>query len=281
LSQINFVITAILCISQAFTLQLFLGKNLKTMEDSFRKFYERTSDLGQSELVLCLKPYFQTILNLQCTRLDLTSDSQLSGEVMIEEEFFEEIDKSGNIVLKIVFYLLKANLAETFENFKLAFSLYELIEKSLQCISLSYGILPWWGSAGHANYRMFLLSGRRIHLRKARMYKKRLEKIVHLGCQNACSSVAYLHVTEAAVCGVSMSDIELISLVTRSLTTASDFRHVKLEACIYEEAGFACWRRGLISNAKQCFQQALHIQENLGAFAKHHWLSEAINGLYI
>jgi hypothetical protein len=171
-------------------LQLFLGGNLKAIEESLRKFYDRTSEIGQNDLVLCLKPYFQTILNLQSTQGDLNSLCQLNGEVMLEEDFLFEVDKAGNTVLKMVAYLLKADLADTFENFTLATSLYELIEKTGRCIRLSYGILPWWGSAGHAYYRMFHLSGRQTHLRKARMYRKRLEKAIVLGCQNACPSVA-------------------------------------------------------------------------------------------
>jgi hypothetical protein len=110
-------------------LQLFLGENLKTIEESFRRFYDRTSEIGQNELVMCLKPYFQTILNLQSTQGDWTSICQLNGEVMLEEEFFYDVDKAGNAVLKVVTILLKAFLADIFENFTLATSLYEVIEK--------------------------------------------------------------------------------------------------------------------------------------------------------
>jgi hypothetical protein len=109
------------------------------------------------------------------------------------------------------------------------------------------------------------------------MYKKRLEKAVVLGCQNACPSVAYLQATEAAVCGGSKSDSELLALLAQRILTVSNFQNVRLEACIHEEAGYACWQRGLTSEAKQHFQQALHIQEKMGALAKYNWLSNTIN----
>jgi hypothetical protein len=224
-------------------------------------------------MILCLKPYFQTILNQQMVFLDWNNIAVFNGEAMEEEDFLREVEQAGNPVLKVVTYLLKAELAEKFENFQLAESLYSFIEMSSRSIRFTHGVIPWWGSAGHAYYRMFLFSGKRFHLSKARMYRQRLEKVLALGCQNAASSVAYLRATEASVCGL-VSDSELLAIFTKESFVISSFPHVKMEASFHEEAGFACLRRGLQYEAQQYLEKAMHIYEELAAFAKYHWLRE-------
>jgi hypothetical protein len=261
------------CISQAFSLQLFLGANLRDTEASFRNFYDRTIEIGQKSMILCLKPYFQSILNQQTVILDWNNIAVLSGEVMEEEEYLSEVDEAANPVLKVVTYLLKAELAEKFGKLPLAEFLYSFIEKSGRSICFSHAVVPWWGSAGHAYYRIFLASGKRLHLRKARIYKKRLEKLLDIGCKNAASSVAYLRATEASVCGL-VGDSELLKILTQECQVITASSHIKMEASVHEEAGFACLRRGLQYEAQQYLKRALSIYEQLGAFAKYHWLRE-------
>jgi hypothetical protein len=256
-------------------MQLFLFSNLKALEESFRSFYYRTRDIGQNAMILWLKPYLQSILNQQNHEGDWNSIAILNGEIMKEKEFLKEVDEAGNPVLKVVTYLLKAELAEKFENFRLAEMLYALIERTGRSIRFSHGVVLWWGSAGHAYYRMYLLNKKRIHLRKARMYRSRLEKLVSLGCQNASSSVAYLYATDASVHD-SVSDSELLTMFSQDITVVSKFCHTKMEASIHEETGFACLRRGLQSEARQFFQSSMQIHKTLGALAKYHWLQEKL-----
>jgi hypothetical protein len=256
-------------------MQLFLGSNLKALEESFRSFYDRTREIGQNAMILWLKPYLQSILNQQNFEGDWNSIAILTGEIMTEDDFLKEVEQVGNPVLKVVTYLLKAELAEKFENFSLAETLYALIERIGRSIRFSHGVVPWWGSAGHAYYRMYLLYKKRTHIRKARMYKSRLEKLVSLGCQNASSSVAYLHTTDASVHGT-VSNSELLTIFSKDMAKVSKFGHSKMEASIYEEAGFACLRRGLESEAHAFFQSSLQIHEKLGALAKYRWLQEKV-----
>jgi hypothetical protein len=263
------------CISQAFALQLFLGTNLKTIEESFRAFYDRTLEIRQNTMVFCLKPYLQAILNHQIVRHDWNNVSLLSGEIMIEEDFLREIDEAGHPTLKVITYLLKAELSDAFENFESAESLYRSIEQLGRLIRLTYGIVPWWGYASHTYYRMFLLTGMQAQFRMARMYRRRLEKLLSQGCQNAASSVAYLHATEASVCG-RVSDTKLLDIFSSNILIVCNFGNVKIEARINEEAGFACLRRGLKCEAQKYFQQALCIHERIGSLAKYHWLREKV-----
>jgi hypothetical protein len=257
-------------------LQLFLGTNLKSIEESFRTFYDRTLEIRQNTMVLSLKPYFQAILNHQTIRCDWSYVHLLTGEIMIEEEFLRDVDEAGHPLLKVVTHLLKAELAESFGYFETAEMLYASVEQSAKSIRYSYGVVPWWVYAGHSYYRMFLLSGKRAHLRIARMYRRRLEKLLALGCQGATSSVSYLHATEASVNG-RISDSTLLDIVSREVSIVCNLGNINIEAKINEEAGFACLRRGLKCEAQQFFNEALCIYEKIGALAKYHWLREKVS----
>jgi hypothetical protein len=126
-------------------MQLFLGKNLRALEESFRNLVDRTSTLGQKAMILSLKPYLQTILNQQSIASNWDNITLLTGEIMNEVMYLSELDKSGNQSLKVLTYMVKAELAEKFEYFDVAEPLYEWIEKNGRSIRVSHGILPLCG----------------------------------------------------------------------------------------------------------------------------------------
>jgi hypothetical protein len=65
-------------------MQLFLGKNLKILEESFRNLLERTAAIGQKAMIFSLKPYLQTILKQQSIPSNWDDITILTGEIMDE-----------------------------------------------------------------------------------------------------------------------------------------------------------------------------------------------------
>jgi hypothetical protein len=256
-------------------MQLFLGKNLKTLEESFRNLLERTAAIGQKAMIFSLKPYLQTILKQQSIPSKWDDITLLTGEIMNEDAYLNELDKSGNQSLKVLTYMVKAELAEKFEYFHVAKPLYAWIEKNGRSIRLSHGILPLWGCAGHVYYRLYLESQQRRFLCKARLYRKRLKNILDGGCMNAASSLAFLDALDVAMRKTAKNP-DLLTVFSRSLDIISEFHHVKMKATFHEEAGYACMRRGLKSEAESHFQNAMEIYQTLGARAKYQWLKEKL-----
>jgi hypothetical protein len=256
-------------------MQLFLGTNLRTLEESFRNLLERTTATGQKVVILSLTPYLQTIIKQQSIPSNWDDITLLTGEIMNEADYLRELEVSGNQSFKVMIYIVKAELAEKFEYFEVAEPLYVWIEKNGRSIHLSHGLLPLWGCAGHVYYRLFLKFQKRKYLCKTRMYRRRLQKVLNGGCMNAASSVAFLDALDVSVRGAAKSS-EVLEVFDRSLDIISGFHHVKMKATFHEEAGYACMRHDLKSEAENHFQNALQIHESLGARAKYQWLVEKL-----
>jgi hypothetical protein len=111
-------------------MQLFLGKNLKILEESFRNLLERTAVIGQKAMIFSLKPYLQTILKQESIPSNWDDITILTGEIMDETDYLDELEKSGNQSLKVLIYMVKAELAEKFEYFDVVEPLYSWIEKN-------------------------------------------------------------------------------------------------------------------------------------------------------
>ena len=193
---------------------------------------------------------------------------------MQEEEYMGQVKETGNESLRAIILFVKAQLAGYFGFPSLAASIFQTLE-SIGCASrFSHAAVPWFWNAGYVHYEMFRITGKRQHLRKARMYKKRLVKAEGIGCSSASMYIAFLVAEEASV-RKATDDATLIAIYKRGIESAAKDGQFHVEGFLSERAGFALDRRKRRTEAEFYFQRALDLYRNeWGAVAKYQWLQQ-------
>ena len=261
-----------LCLSLYHTIEITLGKNLQVHEKSLRASYGRISDLGHQRSLLWLQPAFQCVLNLQSTSSNWEDVASLNGSIMQEAKHMQDTKETGLESLLIIALLLRAQLAGFFGFPSLAASILRDVESNRAAPRMTDSAIPWYWNTGYVHYDLFRTTGKRRHLRIARMYKKRLEKFEALGSSTASIYVAFLAAEEISV-RTSTDDATLIATYNRGIEIAAEDCHFHVEGFLSERAGLACARRQRYIEAERYFQRAMYLYKNeWGAVAMHHQL---------
>jgi hypothetical protein len=235
------------------------------------------AELGQDDQLLWLKPGLQYVLNMQSDAPRWDEIAILSGEVMEEEKYFRKAHATNHAVLVMVALLWKAKLAVDFGDFGAATSIFESC-KSFGADVLQFShIAPtfYWDQA-RARYGLFEQTGQRLHLSKARTYKRILKRMAGNGCPNASPLLAFLEAQEASLKKPSSDIIEIRAAYDAGITKLSEGMNFKnLEGLLNERAGFDFAKRGRFTAAGVYFSRALHIYKHeWGTAAKYNHLKQ-------
>lgn len=270
------IIYATYCVSQSFCMLVHLGAPLASLECAMRASYGKVCELGQDGQLLWLVPGLQYVLNMQSHTRNWESLLTLTGEIMNEDEHFQEAFATNHAVLILLALFWKAKLAVDFGNFSTAISIFERCKfHGADALHFSHvGILLYFDQA-RAHYGLFELSGRGRHLRNARKYKNMLHRMDANDCPNASPLLAFLVAQELSL--LNKKSLTIDSLRTsfdkglNYLSHGSNFKN--LEGLLNERAGFTFAKRKCWRLARLYFDQALHIYKyEWGAIAKYNEL---------
>lgn len=270
------IVYASYCASQSFTMHVYTSTHLGLLEESIRVFYDRICDLGQDALLGWLQPVLQCVLNMRADVTNWDSMAILSGEIMNEEDYFNEALETNHMVFISMALLWKAKLAVEFGQFSLAASIFERCESYNNAgIAVAWSASATYFEQALLQYGMFELSGRRRHLRKGRNYKQLLQRIHHAGCPNASPFLAFLIAHESALGMKEMKESTLRTTFENGIRFLAETKDLYLEALLSERAGFIFASRGLRIDAEHHFDRALYIyQHEWGATAKFNQLQQ-------
>lgn len=225
----------------------------------------------------------QYVANLRSTSTDWHQLSQMTGDFMDFNKHTREANAAKNIIVTATTLIVKGQLENMFGFHDAARETYIELESLGRVVRSTYGFnLVCWG-AGIANYECFRTSGKRRYLRKARTYKKHLERGDVLG-PNASTYLRHLELKEALL------QREKDSLASSSDGEALPFLDRKLEgfaldgktctpcfavAAAFVDAGSSAERLGHYAASKRYFEQAKTLfYEEWGAVAPGAWVEE-------
>ena len=250
------------------------GTHLSDQEEAIRANYGRICGLGQKDMLLWVQPPLQYVLILQNHLENDENLTCLTGDIMHEDGYMHHAREANHPILVVITLILKAQLACFFNEFKVAEAVFEKIAKVGHVIRFSFGAVTWYWSAGFAHYNLYRLSGKRKHLRKARKYKKRLERMHSLGSPNAAPYLGVLNAEEASL-RRSTSEAMLAKAYDTAIENLSKHKLVHVEGLLNEQAGFAFERLNRGAEAERYFDRAMHLyKDEWGSLAKYEWLKE-------
>jgi hypothetical protein len=168
-------------------MQLLLGRNLEILEKSMREMYVIFfEELGHDGLLLWHTPRLQHVVNMRKDHHTWEHIGSLSGEIVNEATYFQQVEKERNSVLKSIALRMKAQEAAFFGLHDLAVSILDELESlGGGGIRFSCGAPNGCWLAARANLQhLFYSTGQCRRLRKGRKYMKILQlKWMTLGVQ--------------------------------------------------------------------------------------------------
>lgn len=209
-----------------------------------RKCYDKVQKMGQETLLFCVQPAVQFILNLRDPSADFRSLVELTGEIINEPEYFERAKTSNySPVLVAGAYAMKMQLVTYFGFFGVGETVISEMAPYAQTLRYSCGVIPYYFTTSHTYFELSRLYGKRHYIKKARKFKRMIERIVALDYPTAAAFFSFLTAMELSL-KKSTSDAHLERAYDKAIAALSDASK-QYEGLANEQAGFSFVRRGL------------------------------------
>jgi hypothetical protein len=279
------VLYATFCMSQCHSMQVSLGEHFADIELAMRASYGRVYDLGQDGLLRWLQPTLQYVINIQADITDWDNIAVLTGEIMNEERYFNDVAEKNHQILFVYCSIWKARLAVYFGQFSLADSIWDSCRAyGKEVFRHSWAGPSFYFSQALVQFGLYEITRLGRQLREGRKYLRILKRMHVAGRPNAAPLLTYLVAHEASLQKKNMNATALRAIFKTGIDYVVANEDTYIESILRERAGFCYIELGLRSEAEFHFRRALHIYRvEWGAIAKYNQLketsAEALRGL--
>lgn len=191
------VIYGTYCVFQSLSMDMVLGSHLQGLEYSLYEQHYRITALGQSHLLIWIRPIMQCVANL---RNDEETNwhqlASLNGEFMDLDAHLKEARAMSNVIVTITSLMLKAMMCIGFGFYEETAKLFDEMGTMGKVLRFTYAYTVWCCFAADANLELYMAKGKRRYLRKARTFKKALEERKAVGSPNVCLFLEHLDLKE-------------------------------------------------------------------------------------
>lgn len=173
------VIFAAFSAANSFGLRLILGMNLASTEQYMRLHYQRFCELEQNKMLLWLQPIVQFVLHLRSHPSNWEDLMTLSGEIMTESTYMQEVTEINHLVLVWLALSVKVQLAYHFGFYSEAAAIREKMDSTGKKAASNYNFPLWHFLGAMTHFELYRASNgnSKGDLKKIRKYKKGLQKI--------------------------------------------------------------------------------------------------------
>mmetsp|Transcript_30000 Transcript_30000/g.49538 ORF Transcript_30000/g.49538 Transcript_30000/m.49538 type:complete len:1076 (-) Transcript_30000:55-3282(-) len=256
-------------------LQIFIGGNVVDVEEGIFSTYSRLAcDLKQGGVSQWLEPSLQFLQNLQSpseTWRDLTI---LTGDVMEEGKYVRSAIESKLTYKLNILWMHKLQLAYHF-------GFHSSVESLLQDLTCKlsnglryhfhYVVINFYGAL--SSYEQYRPTSQRKYIRKARAFKRELERLESRDCPNVAPLLTLLVAEELSLKRTTKKMLEAV--YNTAINAMSDAGLVQMQALANERAGFVISSYDDRFAAKTYFLRGMELYKyGWGAVAKHDWLQE-------
>jgi tetratricopeptide (TPR) repeat protein len=261
-------------LAHCFGVSLIVGTNLRRLEEFMQAGYRRIRELSGDTMVFWLLPSIQFVLNLQSHATQWSDLLILTGEVMNEAEYKRQAMESGDrVILPFVSYI-KADLARTFGFLEMAQEHFEAATVNEKDWERTFINAHFCFMGAFIYYERYRQTRRRQHLKQARTYKKKIQKIESVGSPNARPFLAYVEAEEESL-KPNASIPRLTALFNQAIQVMAAEKWPHQEGQVNERAGFVFAELGLCEEAERYFERAMDLYRyEWGSPPKYEWLKE-------
>jgi predicted ATPase len=260
---------------------LCCGSNLIILRKQALNYLAKFKEYKQDQLAICLLPTSQCILHFTST-FDYWSDAvKITGEVMNEEDYLEECDRSNYKTLKGDLYTLKLLMAYSFGQLDAAKIILKKLKAAAKVMRLHYLFYTYHFFAGMTNLALYQSEPKNDYLRKARSHKKKLQNLRAVNCPNSEPLVKILELEELSLSASSGPDLQRYeSALHEAVQACRDAGLVQHTAIAYERAGFMFAAHNDFPKAETYFDHALDLfKHEWGSIAKYSWLKRQVTNI--
>ena len=252
-----------------------LRANLEELEDFMRATYQKIRDLSQDALVMWAQPAIQFVLNMRSQELVAWKDlTDLTGEVMDEGVYMRQAIEENHLILIVLTWVYKAQLACLFGFWSLSESIYKDIRSMADVFQYSYGVFSCYIFGGISSYSLYKENGNRKHLYFARKNRKKLQRAESRGCPNVSAYLKLLDAEELSVRKLTAPRIVSVAY-DRAIDAMAAAGRPHMEALANKRAAYFQVKQGNRAEAEKDFERAVHLYKyEWGGNAKHDWLTE-------
>lgn len=259
------VVSAAYSIQCAFLFAISVGgKPLPVVKTFMRSAYNRFADLSHGGFGLFGLQSYQMVLNLLSSGRDEKDLMTLTGELMEEEAYLEELEKTGHKKLGFLLVAVKSHLAIYLGAFEEAEKLYgQMMEmEGSKSHQICFAATQWYFFGAIVYIQRYRETTEKQKLRKARWFKKKLLKIHKEKCPNARSYLAVIAAEELTL-QTSTSNEELTAAYESAAIALADDSLPNMQALCNERAANAFSRRQNARGIAQHFtDQSLDLYKN-------------------
>jgi predicted ATPase len=251
------VIYGTFCCSQSCQMHQLMGTNLATLEAYMRAKYDLVCDLSQEGMIMWLQYGLQSVINMRSNVSDWSNIAVLTGEIMNERDFLNDVTVANHPVVTVGCLIAKAQTACYFDQYSYAADIYREVETmDLDAMRFSFAAPYYWWNAARTFYSLHEMSGKRRDLWRARKYRRLLQRIAKSGCPNATPLEAFL-VTQDLARAKHIDDEKLYTVYEQGIQQMADADLVHLEGLLNEKAGFHYAKRERRAEAERYFDRVL------------------------
>ena len=243
-----------------------IGDSLDELEARCRECCEDDYFCNDSAQLMLVRPYWQTILNLQ----DESSSVTLTGEAMNEKDFIREATATKNSGALFLLWMMKVQLAFLSDELERAILPLRKLESDEKNVFFHFNVYPYRLYAALVYYGLWHRKKSRKYRSRARKHTKKLEKLMAEGNVNCAPMVKILRAEQKMTGAIGKSNDRARLAYKEAIKECAKAELPHLEALSNERAWMACSERDL--EQKEYMARAIQLYSQWGANSKVGWL---------
>jgi histidine kinase len=268
--EVGDVVYCSLCIVTDVGIWYMLGENLASLEQFMRTSYSRLRDLGQEAMIMWIQPWLQFILNMRSSPTSWVALTILSGEVMDESEFIDDLKTMNHTVLLRNVLRHKSTLAYHFGYYEMAATIHQRMDLIGRVYESTVGGPAYHFYGAMIYYERYRTTRQMKYLKAARKHLKRLKQFEAVGNPNVSTCFPLLQAEELALRSSDVGDLVVVYSIAMDAMKTEGFVH--LEALANERLSVILSALGCHDLSNRFFDRALNLYSDWGAISKYEWL---------